>query len=841
MAPPEGSKRRKPRKRSKKRTSQSGACASPSPGRIPGEPLQGGGPVSVPSEVEVPKPVPLVAGHQQPNTPEKGSPQSLSPKKRTPQRSALSARLVKTGQPQPGVCATGPQQPETPKGGTSNVVLTKKSPLNGPVSKLGSAKADSPKPKSPNTKFSSPPKLGLPPEASENVITLEADAPLELPPQQQQTKVGSSKNQQSHRKPNSPQPTPAQDCILPPITTSQLLTLETLSSFIPVVGVEKANSLSDVKEQSTSLTKGTSDANFITLKSEGDKGIIMSETNKLDNLCNLLENIVIQHSGKEAMSNNTIKLPVAQTSQTITGPPPVKVPPSTTDSPPTTTSQHKGEKTKEEIECERKGRKEAKKAKKKGGEKAKSENDKENYKNINVENKKKESQEEKVMSMATNTQQIQPGDQQGQLQQHTKLSVALEGTDQSDAAGKSKADLKRERREKQEAQRQAKLAAKAKQEAEKQQKGQEEAHPSNNKIRLPQKKKKLEGEGLRRLKDRKSFSKGPSDRRIPLLGHLTPYSSQPPLLPVNCDTIHPAVRTLGLKMKDRIVDGSTARVVSTLAALKQFIHDYRTPESCDLSRDLAEKLLPNVAFLNGCRPQAIAMDNAIRFLKHKINSIEPNMPEAQAKDELRTAIDEYVQDNINLGSSTIASHAAMLIQDGDVILTFGSALVIEVVEAACNVGRRVSVVVADTPYPPSGAAMVKILSALGVTTYYRLITDVTHIMHKVTKVVVEAEAVMMNGAVQGMCGTASLALAAVTHDTPFIVLYADRVVFCPSRDYCGLLVDWRQMQKLNVVSLVYDVTPACLVTALVTEQSVLPTSAVPVIIRRNYADILGQD
>lgn len=41
---------------------------------------------------------------------------------------------------------------------------------------------------------------------------------------------------------------------------------------------------------------------------------------------------------------------------------------------------------------------------------------------------------------------------------------------------------------------------------------------------------------------------------------------------------------------------------------------------------------------------------------------------------------------------------------------------------------------------------------------------------QVTKVVVEAEAVMMNGAVQGMCGTAGLALAACTHDTPFIVL-----------------------------------------------------------------------
>ena len=78
----------------------------------------------------------------------------------------------------------------------------------------------------------------------------------------------------------------------------------------------------------------------------------------------------------------------------------------------------------------------------------------------------------------------------------------------------------------------------------------------------------------------------------------------------------------------------------------------------------------------------------------------------------------------------------------------------------------------------------------------------------------------------------------------FVLLFAtgdaDSVVCCPG-EYSNLLTDWRETPNLNVVSLVYDVTPANLVTALITEQNVLPTSAVPVIIRRNYADILGQD
>lgn len=68
------------------------------------------------------------------------------------------------------------------------------------------------------------------------------------------------------------------------------------------------------------------------------------------------------------------------------------------------------------------------------------------------------------------------------------------------------------------------------------------------------------------------------------------------------------------------------------------------------------------------------------------------------------------------------------------ILISSSALVCDMVEAARNGSScmNVSVVVADSPFPPTGSDMVKQLAAMGVPTYYRLITDVTHIMHKVS-------------------------------------------------------------------------------------------------------------
>lgn len=564
---------------------------------------------------------------------------------------------------------------------------------------------------------------------------------------------------------------------------------------------------------------------------------------KLDNLCNLLENIILQHGNTEA--STPTKKPQGATAATK---PLQNAVPSTSAGSPSQNSapETKKDLSREELERERKERKEAKKARKKGPGK---ENAGERKETQNSRHPAEQSNAATAGATSVPVVDMRPGRESAE-----SAGQPAQGS-QDGTAAKSKADLRKERREKQEAQRQAKMALKAQQEEEKQKAKEKQTVVDVSKAPS---KAKTAGDGTKKSRVRRASR----ERRVPLLGHLPQHSPNPPPHQVNDDSIHPAVMSIGLKMKYGVVEGATARVISMLAAFKRFISDYRTPESCDLSRDMADKLKPNVDFLHACRPHAIAMDNAIRSVKHKINSIDPSTPEAQAKDELRGAIDEFVEENINLASSTIATHAATLIQD-DILLTFGySALVCDVVEAVVKAGGKVSVVVADYPHPPSGAAMVQRLDDLGVPTYYRLVTDLSNIMSKVTKVVVEAEAVMMNGAVQAMCGTACLALAAATHHKPFIVLCqtykfcnidltdslvvnelgdANSMVSCASQEHCGMLADWRDTQNLNVVRLVYDVTPASLVTVLVTEQSVLPTSAVPVIIHRKYADILGQD
>merc|ERR1712029_798361 len=51
------------------------------------------------------------------------------------------------------------------------------------------------------------------------------------------------------------------------------------------------------------------------------------------------------------------------------------------------------------------------------------------------------------------------------------------------------------------------------------------------------------------------------------------------------------------------------------------------------------------------------------------------------------------------------------------------------------------------------------------------------------------------------------------------------------------LEDWRDLSALNLLYLNYDVTPASLVDAIITEISVIPCTSVPVVLRLKAIDL----
>ena len=50
------------------------------------------------------------------------------------------------------------------------------------------------------------------------------------------------------------------------------------------------------------------------------------------------------------------------------------------------------------------------------------------------------------------------------------------------------------------------------------------------------------------------------------------------------------------------------------------------------------------------------------------------------------------------------------------------------------------------------------------------------------------------------------------------------------------LEDWRDLSSLTLLNLTYDVTPANLVDAIISEISVIPGTSVPVVLRLKHVD-----
>ena len=419
--------------------------------------------------------------------------------------------------------------------------------------------------------------------------------------------------------------------------------------------------------------------------------------------------------------------------------------------------------------------------------------------------------------------------------------------------GKSKAQLKAERRAKQEAQRAAKADEAQKKEDSKSKPQQVKRVPDEIQADRASVEKKL----AKRLASQQILPRTKAQRKVQLFSHLHQYEREFSIsssYPIVGSHIHPSIMTLGLQFAEGNVVGSNARCVALMKALKDFIEDYTTPESSELDRDLNDKLKPQITFLKECRPNSISMGNAIRSLKSRINAVPTGSTEKEAKGQLIKWMDEYVYHNVVLAAEQIAITACEKICDGDVILTYGcSSLLSKVFAKASDEGRKFRVVVADGRPKFEGKEMVRRIVNMGVHCTYVLASSVPYIIQEVSKVFLGAHAVMTNGCVMSRVGTSQMALVAKSHNVPVLVccetykfterVQTDSFVFNELGDPDDLvdtglnvnpLEDWRDLSSLTLLNLAYDVTPANLVDAIISEISVIPGTSVPVVLRLKH-------
>jgi len=351
----------------------------------------------------------------------------------------------------------------------------------------------------------------------------------------------------------------------------------------------------------------------------------------------------------------------------------------------------------------------------------------------------------------------------------------------------------------------------------------------------------------------------PAQKQVSLFAHLPQYEKEKSItLKVRqrevAGDIHPAIICLGLKYADGSISGSNARCVAMLAAFKEVILDYRTPVSKSLHRDLETGIKPMIQFLIDCRPLSISMGNAINYLKKAIISTA-QMTEDQAKAELIRRIENFVIERIQLADKVIASHAITKINNGDVVLTYASSHVVELLlKTAFDEEKDFRVVVVDSSPRKEGKELFTRLVQYGLQCSYVLINAISFIMKEVTKVFVGASTLLANGNVVSRAGTAVVAMVAYNNNVPVMVCcetykFAERVQLDSicfnelgdpdellsatkgTSEITHRLEDWRNNPKLKLLNLVYDLTPMKFVMMVITEIGMIPPTAVPVVIR----------
>jgi translation initiation factor eIF-2B subunit delta len=374
---------------------------------------------------------------------------------------------------------------------------------------------------------------------------------------------------------------------------------------------------------------------------------------------------------------------------------------------------------------------------------------------------------------------------------------------------------------------------------------------------------------------------------VALVSHLTPYQDPADVFASGATlrlqhtqhsaNLHPAVVELGYQYAAGLVRGGNARCRAMLQCFATVLSDFEPDNTAaaagagtgtagaDKKKGDVRAVLDNTVFkpafhywTNHCRPHSVGMGNAFSFLKAAIASLDRECPYDEMVSELQETMKAYQGERIDYADQAIADHACQKLYDDEVILTYGHAEVVaEILQlAAESKDRRLRVIVVDSRPLLEGRVMLEKLRRANIECSYILLNALTYVLQDVTKVLLGASALMSDGSVLGRVGTACVALAAHAQHIPVLVCsetykISNRVqlealtgneIGNPEAVSSETLEDWKELDNLKLLNLVYDLTPASFVSGIVTEFGIVPPTSVAVLLREmNPQDFKSSD
>ena len=219
--------------------------------------------------------------------------------------------------------------------------------------------------------------------------------------------------------------------------------------------------------------------------------------------------------------------------------------------------------------------------------------------------------------------------------------------------------------------------------------------------------------------------------------------------------MHPATIKLGLLYRAGAVREDDDRVAALLATFCNVISDYKTPTNKSLPHDLDKHIRLQMAHLVECRQHCMGMGNLHKMLRHTISRVPVEMSESEAKAVLINKLHAFFEERIYYARGSIGNSVCSIVQDHDVILTFGSSPLLRKVLLNVASSRKVRLIVVDARPLHDGILTLRALSPHCACVYTPL-SGLTTVMKEATRVILGATALLSNGSMLGAAGASFL-------------------------------------------------------------------------------------
>ena len=293
-------------------------------------------------------------------------------------------------------------------------------------------------------------------------------------------------------------------------------------------------------------------------------------------------------------------------------------------------------------------------------------------------------------------------------------------------------------------------------------------------------------------------------------------------------------------IKDMVIRGAPAIGCAAAygAALEAIRYKDSTPEQFSARMDDAFNVLL------ASRPTAVNLAWVVQRMRAALTAIGSVTPAKAAENLLELAHEIHAEDiRVN---RALGAHGAELLRDGNRILTHcnagslataGHGTALGVIRSAVESGKKLSVVAGETR-PFLQGARLTVWELMQDEIPVTLVTDnmVGHLMAKgeIDAVIVGADRVAANGDVANKIGTYMIAVLAARHGIPFYVacplssldlsIESGQAIPIEERGSAEVTgygdVQWAA-EGVAVRNPAFDVTPADLVTAIITEKGVV--------------------